>query len=255
MRLVDDLKRRRNLDIYATIGVAILVSVLSALEVVPDDKVTAVVLAVLAIIAFNLLATREIVAEKSGRRSPPLYDDFAPDLIQKRNASTDVYLIGVSLSRTVETSFPALSRNLRAGGKIRILLADPDASEAAIDARCQATRPEIDDIRHEIRASLAHLAKLDKVRGGALEVRTTRSALKFGLNYLDVSKATAEMHIQLYSFRLEGESRPMLILRASDGEWFDCYRHQVEDLWDDSIPVIFPARAASAPAAAPPDSG
>lgn len=236
-RLLGDLRSRRNLDVYVTIATAIVISVLSLFDVVPESKVTTLVLLVLAVVAYDSLATRDIVKSQHLLPAFPMYDDFAPDLIQNRNGSMDVYLIGVSLSRTIETSYSAFSRNLSTGARLRILLTDPEASEAAIDARCQASRPEIAEIRREIRSSLTTLARLNRVSPGGLEVRLTSAALKFGLNYLNTAMPSAVMHVQLYSYRLEGESRPMFILRPSDGVWFECFRTQSEQLWSDAEPV------------------
>jgi divalent metal cation (Fe/Co/Zn/Cd) transporter len=60
-KLIEDIRRRRNLDVYLTVIVALVVSVLSFFDVVPADKVAALVLAVLAILALTVLATREAV--------------------------------------------------------------------------------------------------------------------------------------------------------------------------------------------------
>jgi hypothetical protein len=145
-----------------------------------------------------------------------------------------LYLIGVDLSRTIETSYGAFAQNLHRGAKIRILLTDPMADDAAIDARSQFSKPDIVDLRTEISHSLHKLKSLKTQTGGDLEVRTTRSALKFGVNFVDSTKASAILYVQLYSYRLPGESRPMFRLTAADGEWFECFRDQAETLWEEA---------------------
>ena len=70
-KLIEDIRRRRNLDVYLTIVVALVVSVLSFFDVVPDDKVSALVLAVLAILALTVLATREAVENPRLARGDP----------------------------------------------------------------------------------------------------------------------------------------------------------------------------------------
>ncbi|WP_433802963.1 hypothetical protein [Actinomycetospora sp. CA-084318] len=78
---------------------------------------------------------------------------------------------------------------------------------------------------------------------GKLEVRLTRSAMKFGMNYFNPGTARSEIHIQLYSYRLSGESRPMFSLSPQDGEWFDCYADQAEGLWKNAQAYDFDAAA------------
>jgi hypothetical protein len=175
-RIVQDITRRRNIDIYLTMFTAIGVSVLSLFGVVSAEHVNALVLAVLAILAFTVLATRDAVENpRVVHGEPEFFDDFPQDLRSRREQSFDLYLIGVSLSRTLESSYGAFQTNLNRGARLRVLLTSPEADDAAIDARSLLTKPRIEDTREEIRESLRLLAKLQRVANGKLEVRTTRS--------------------------------------------------------------------------------
>lgn len=236
-RLLNDLKRGENLDSYITIGVAIVVGALAFFDLVPSGKVSGLILAVLAVLAFSVLVTRAGISDMVALQSRPghqFYSDFPPELVQARNSSDNIYLIGVDLGRTIETSFGAFTHSLKHEGRIRILVTDPTADDSAVDARSQFSKPDIADIRDGIRHSLRKLERLKTLTNGNLEVRITKSALKFGLNYIDVNKVTATLYVQLYSFRLKGESRPMLKLTTADGEWFECYQEQAEALWEEA---------------------
>jgi len=238
VRLIDqirgDFQNRRNLDVYVTIVAASVIAGLSFFDVLPPDKIGPTVLAVLAVMAFNLLATRVGVESARAERPERFNSNFPADMITKREDCDDVYLIGVSLSRTIEGSYGAFERNLKRGARLRILLTNPAADATALDARGQITRPALVDIKHEIEQSLRQMAQLKKSTGGNLEVRLTRVALKFGMQFLTPDSRTAEMHVQLYSFRLVGESRPMFTLTHADGEWFDCFAAQATALWEDA---------------------
>ena len=167
---------------------------------------------------------------------PSCSNDFPPDLRTRRESSHSLYLIGVSLSRTLESSYGAFKTNLSRGAHIRVLLTDPDADEAAIDARTLLTRPRTADMREEIRQSLQLLKRLEDVENGVLEIRTTRTAHKFGLNYVDVDSSASVMYVQLYGYRIEGESRPLLAPQRTHGEWFTCYHEQAEAMWREAEP-------------------
>jgi hypothetical protein len=229
-----DLAQRKNLDTYAAITVAIIATVLSAFDLLPPDKTTSVVMGILAVLAFSTLTTRALVENAAGVSSDRFQPNFPPSQVTQRAECSDLLLIGVSLGRTIRTSFGDFETNLSRGAKLRVILTDPDADGAAIDARCQRSRPGVDEIRQEIRASLGLLERLKGITNGDLEVRLTKSALKFGVNYFYPDTSRAEIHVQLYSYRLSGESRPHFILTPRDGEWFECFREQVETLWQDS---------------------
>ncbi|MEV7977056.1 hypothetical protein [Streptomyces sp. NPDC086519] len=242
-RVWHDLRGRRNLDVYATIAVALGTSVLAVIDVAPTGKIMAAVLAVLAVLAFSALTTRTMVEDlaRSGTGGGVRFlSDFPEELKERRNGSTDIYLAGVSLSRTLETSYRELESTLSSGGRIRILLTDPDADDAAVTTQNRPTRPHADEIRDEIRQSLRLLERLRAETGGRLEVRLTSTALKFGMNYLDVDKASALLCVQLYSFDVSGESRPIFALTLADAPWFETFREQVERLWDVSQSVRSP---------------
>jgi hypothetical protein len=230
-----DLRHRKNLDIYASIGIAVAASVTSAFDLLPPDKTTSAVMAVLAVLGFSMLNTRTAVQQSASTGIDRFRDRFDENLEEKRQRSRSLLLAGVSLSRTIETSYEALEHILAAGGTVRILLTDPSADVAALDARCQRSRPGIDEIRHEVEHSLRSLARLHRRASGDLQVRLTGAAHKFGVNFLNPGTRAAELHIQLYSFRLAGESRPMFTLRSTDGVWFDCFEEQVEGMWRDAM--------------------
>ncbi|SEM50402.1 hypothetical protein [Streptacidiphilus jiangxiensis] len=237
-RIWAELKEGKDVDVYVTICLAVTVSVLSFLDVISLARVSSLLLAVLAVLAYNILATRSAVErEARAPRGPELHDDFPEDLKQRRADSDDVYLIGVNLARTIETSYPAFETILRRGGRIRLLLTDVDADEAALTTQGQASRPAPEDIRNDIRQSLGKLRALAASTAdaaGRLDVRTTRVALKFGANYLDAGRPGARLYVQLYSFRIPGESRPMFRLTHADGAWFECFALQAEALWEEA---------------------
>jgi hypothetical protein len=237
-RLLEDVRRRRHVDCCLTVVVALVVSVLSFFDAGPAQKVSALVLAVLAIVTFITLTTGEGVENpRLALGDPELLDDLPPELPTRREASHDVYLVGVSLRRTLEASHDAFEASLRRGAHLRVLLTDPDADEAAIDARTLRTRPQVVAMREEIRQSLRILDELRQVPNGRLEVRLTRSALEFGLNFVDVGGSASTLYVQLYGSQQQGEPRPTFVLQRTHGEWYDVYREQAESLWRDARPA------------------
>ncbi|WP_327353310.1 hypothetical protein [Streptomyces sp. NBC_01304] len=236
-----DFAQRKNLDVYVTIVAGIVVCVLSLVDVVPVDKTPSIVLGLLAILAFNVLATRAAV-ERSAAAHATLdrfTEHFPPDINDVREASADTLLIGVDLARTIEQSYGAFERRLREGARLRILLTDPEAGSAALHARHQRSNPDDETIQAGITASLRTLRRLKQDVGGDLQVRTTHTALTFGLNFTEGKRHSGTLFVQLYGYRLHGESRPHFRLTRRDGPWYECYEHQAETLWADCADFDF----------------
>jgi hypothetical protein len=94
-RVLHDLRGRHNLDVYATIAVALGTSILAAIDVAPTGKIMAAVLAVLAVLAFSALATRTMVEDlaRSGAGGGIRFlSDFPENLKERRSRSADIYL-------------------------------------------------------------------------------------------------------------------------------------------------------------------
>ncbi|WP_433802962.1 hypothetical protein [Actinomycetospora sp. CA-084318] len=144
-----DLKDRKNLDIYTSVGVALVASALSVFDILPPDKTTSAVMAILAVVAFNQLVTRSIAERAAESHGDVFRAQFSPDLVPKRASAESLYLAGVTMGRTIRESYGALEISLRRGAHVRILLTDPDADDAALDARCQISRPTPDEIKVE----------------------------------------------------------------------------------------------------------
>lgn len=223
--------RARDIDIYATVASAFAVAVLSFFDILSPQKVSSLSLVVLAILAINSIATREFFDKQVTGEAITVGQDFPKELRQRREDSGNMLLIGNTLGRTVNSSYASFEKILANGGAIRILVTDPDADAAAMDSRTLASRPEIEESRAEVRRTLRMLQKLQTHT--TLEVRTTKSSLHFGVNYLDIGEPTETIYVQHYSYRLPGESRPHLTLTRKDAHWFECYRQQAEQLWTD----------------------
>lgn len=241
-QLRSDIVERKNLDVYVTVVAAVVVGALSVFDVLPVSKISGITLGILAILAFNSLATRAAVerARNSGGTLDRFTSYFPPELIGARESSRNVYICGLDLTRTIDQSFGAFQANLRFNNmRLRVLVVDPEAEESALDAKHPRSGPDSAAQRAKIEASLRKLYRLRQDAGDRLQVRTTRVALTFGVNYLDVDRSSAVLYVQLYSYRLGGECRPMMKLTHADGEWFDCYHEQVEELWDNAVEFDF----------------
>jgi hypothetical protein len=240
-QFIRDLKAKRNLDTYVAILAAVTVSVLSFTKLLQPGIVAGLTTALLGVVALNTLITRDAIATAVANHSDRFLVDFPPDLLTRRNSCKDVLIIGVTLSRTIDSSYGAFARSLREGGHVRVLLTDPDSSYAALDARGHISRPSADEVQQVIRQSISRLRKLAvEVPVGNLEVRLCKAAIKFGVNYLDPEKPSAYLCVQLYTYRLDGESRPIFVLTSADGRWFKEFTDQCEQLWVDSRPLDLP---------------
>jgi hypothetical protein len=128
------------LDLYI-LGVAALTFTILGFTGVADvrllSSVTLAVLAVLAVLASSRIRSRRLVVNIArAQRSDPLAvlrTGFPDDLEIRRGSASRLLMIGVSMARTVQAeSLTGLHRVLRSGGKVRVLVIDPNEVVAVL---------------------------------------------------------------------------------------------------------------------------
>ncbi len=239
-RIWGEARRGENIDLYATIVVAIVFVVLDLLGVAPEDWLAPITIAVLAMVTLTLLISRYHTEDAVQRLRLPaisLFQDRFPeefelDLLQAES----ILIVGVSLSRTVKTYYDMLQAKLARGHHVRILLLDPGGHAVEMaDLRAHG-RNDPERLRLHLRSALADLADLEQNASGRLEVRTIDFPLSFGLFGVDLDGPDGILFIEHYPFRTPGGSMPKFVLYARDGRWYEHFRQEVQSMWESGEP-------------------
>lgn len=225
------------LDLYLLAAMALVISILGLIEVVDIKILASATLALLAVLAFSQIRSRKNVSEiTKAQRPDPLAifkSEFPEDLESRRASASTLLLIGLSMSRTVRgVSQTGLRTILASGGRIRVLLLDPENHElvrAASRYRVYGTTP--DGLRNRIQGSLAELKELSESTGGDLEIRVTSFIPQMSINVIDVDRKNGLIVVQHYEYMPAAEPAPIFCLRRSDDIWFDRFAAEAERIW------------------------
>lgn len=249
-RIVND----DNLDLYLLGSVALVFTVLGITGISDVRTTSAVVVALLALLAFSQIRSRRLLeqirAEGRGGASALLSREFSPDLIGRRAQANDMLLVGLTMARTVHGMRADMSSILVAGGRIRVLVLDPTDEPliAAADLR-NAVSLGPDKLRARVMTTLDDLVSLRERVGGRLEVRVSSTLPASGFNCLDAGTERGLVTVQHYEYRPTGEAAPILALTPTDGAWYQHFLAEAERLWDAGTdwPLSPAAAAARAP--------
>jgi len=241
-RIWGEARRGENIDLYATIVIAVIFVVLDLLGLAPDSWLNPLTLAVLAMVSMAILMSRYHVEDAVQRLRMPaisLFQDKFPeefelDLLQ----SESVYIIGASLSRTVKTYYETLQTKLKRGHHVRILILDPNGPAAELtEMRTNGhTHKDPERLRLHLRSTLADLEDLEQNSSGRLEVRTINFPMGFGAFGVDLDGPDGILFIEHYPFRTPGGSVPKFVLYARDGRWYEHFRQELLALWENGQP-------------------
>ncbi|GAB1821481.1 hypothetical protein [Herbidospora sp. RD11066] len=230
MKRLAKLVRDDNLDLYLLALVALVFTVLGSVGLAETSVLISVTLAVLALLAFSQIKSRRQVADLVADHRL-LRDDFPADLAARRARARDYLFIGRSMARTSNTMRFELRRILENGGRVRVLIADPD-NDAVITAVALHSAGGADPalLAGRIRGVLA---ELDQIRStGRLEIRLAGFVPSMGLQIIDGVYICA----QRFEHRPAAESGPILALEPRDGAWFHRFAAEAERMWDDGTP-------------------
>lgn len=225
-----------NLDLWLLTGAAAVFTALGVVGVVDQTQLASAILALLALLAVAQLRSRREVAAfaASGRvtRTSVLQDDFPGELARRRANARDVLLIGIALSRTMQTYREAVRHSLAAGARVRVMVVDPELHDLLRLRPAGETRRGRQRIEH----SLAELAAVRSEGSPGLEVRVAPFLPSIGVNALDPAGPDGLVVVQHYEFEAENEPTPILVLTPDDGRWYHHFLAEAERMWSAGSP-------------------
>jgi hypothetical protein len=229
-----------DLDLWLLVCAAGLFTVLGIIDVAGPSALSSAVLALLALLAVAQVRSRREVAEiaRSQQIEPTalLLDQWPADLAERRNAARDVLLIGTTMARTIQTYRSHLGVALAAGGRVRVLVLDPDIHDR-LEQTWPVERHFLPGGRRRIENTLAELADIQaSAPPGSLEVRIAPFWLGAGFNVLDPATPRGFIVFQYYEFGGSGEPAPIIALSADDGRWYQHFLSQAERMWAAGVP-------------------
>jgi hypothetical protein len=258
----------KDLDLYVTVVIAVVVGVLGALDVVGVGVVISATLATLALVAAGSLGSRRQVTRLIAsvdelstllrqREVAPSADAFLTQstsgLDIDLHGSSDIRMVGVTLSRTVRNHVVELEQRLLAGAVIRVALIEP-GSDAVGEAARRSTIPDSPEIfENRLRPTidlLSHLAARPGVLG-RIEVRLLRFVPSFGLIMVDPDEVSGRIHVDIYSHRTAAPEPVLALSPHREPRWYGHFRREFDRIWEHGRVADLTPRAAAAPPGSP----
>ena len=184
-RIWQDVRRGENIGEYVTIIAAISLAILDLLGIVPPDWIAPLTLAVLGLLAAGMLGNRHKIEHGLQQLAEPpseLFQEQSDTRLETDLAqAATVWLVGVTLSRTIKTNYSLFERKLARGDAIRVLLVDPKGAGVEMAAgREYGGRFDANRLRGLIQGSLDDLGRLKQQSPTKLQVRVIDNPLTFG---------------------------------------------------------------------------
>jgi hypothetical protein len=253
-RVTKDLGEGRNVELYATIVLAVLVGALGAFNVISADVVASVTLATLALLAYGNIGNRNTVDQLEDRvtklsvdvrenslgrvRAEDFFVSDRPKPSELESARA-IGIIGTTLSRTVIEYAGVLERRLRSGASICCATIDPKSGANSQLALRSYGVTEEGFYESRIRPTIDLLRILNSVAGtnGSLELRLLPYVPSFGIIAIDPAEADGVIYVEVYRHKSLGENALFKLEHERDQRWYDYFLRQYTALWESARPA------------------
>lgn len=239
-RILNDLKAGENYDLYITAVVAITTSGLAIFNVTQSNELlrnlTLIILSLLAIATIgNRHQVKRLIEEVALSSDSVFLEDFPASFNEDLERTNDLWLVGVTLSRTMKTNYGKIEKKLRNNQSIQVLLVHPEGAgvNVAISPTYSPTL-EIEKKVNDIKTVLRYLKDLQAANPSKIKVKLTRRPLAYGAFMMDHDGLSGAIYIECYTFRIASDSLPKFTLKAGDGRWFEFYRNEIKTTWNEA---------------------
>lgn len=235
-KIVDDLRNGENIENYIIIFLAVVIFILDILGFDNPELIAEITLAVLALIAFGrIVDARKIenIDKKISLVSQSRFlKEFPETLVEDMRSTPELWIVGVSLSRTINTHFTLFKRKLEQGATIKILLAKPESAATEIAAfRDRRSRLQ-DRYDRAIRSTLKDFCKIGDETGGNIELKTINVSFSFGYYAMEPNNPNGKIYLEHYAFKSEEGDIPKMVFTQVDGYIYVAFVDQLNALWD-----------------------
>lgn len=236
------------LPVIVTVIAAVAATLAAIRQTISVDEMLQWILTVLALLATTLMVDRlrvirgiESELEKirgdidAPKGADALFTQRMPDLEDRLKQARTIAINGITLSRTSDTMWPVFRDCVKGGGSVRLLVIDPDHVAVELAARRFHKTQNAEPIRREARHALDNFESLLSQPGatGQLEVKLAQFVPICGIWLIDVDTPRAEIWVEVYTYRATPEPT-FHLLPGRDGDWFDNFRTQFENMWIDA---------------------
>lgn len=238
-KLLDDVRRGENIDLYAAVLLAVTLALLTLLHIDVERFTAPLSLAIMALIAYSLLNIREFMRHVSFGHpvEQVLRQDWADgDIRERLQKCNDLLLIGPILLRATKNFYAIYEERLKRGARMRVLLVNPDHVAADIIGTRPYSDVNVERTRSEIRASLQSWQHLSQGTGGRLELRVIDYPLSYGGFFFDTGEPNGSIYVRYYPYKMRDDTRPRLVLYPRDAYWFAFYCEEAAALWAAAVP-------------------
>ncbi len=250
-QIIADVQNGKYIDVYITIFICVLLTILDVLGKVQPDQLVGAILLTLGVLSYGHLELRKNTMKLNdalqkfrnstgaeiylkNRKSFNYHDMFEP--------SQHIFFLAPTLLILDEwADYLQFEKMNKQNAVIQIILLDPNCS--AVDSAAKCVKESLDTFRSRIIRSLDKVESMkpdeSESQRGSLEFRLMPATPNYTMILLDPEKPNGKIIVEFIGYHTERHNRPHIELtQLHDGKWYDYYLQQYKQIWAAShLPV------------------
>lgn len=237
-KIIDDIRDGQNIENYIIIILAIVILALDIFGISNNEAMSEITLAVLALIAFGRImdARRlENMEEQVSLLGQSRFLQKYPDSLKNdMHATSELWMVGITLDRTVQNNYPDFLRQLNRGATIKVLLIKPGSNASTAAAFRELQPRQASYLDQKIKHTMSEFCRMKaESSNGNLELKTIDVVPSFGCYAMNPEQKDGKIYVEHYGFKSE-EDVPRLVLTSLDGFVYDSFLNQLHNLWENA---------------------
>ena len=244
-----DIREGKNIDVYLTVPLCLVVVLLDVLGIVNLTIVTSAILAALALLAFNLLANRrteqelqqwlrQAVQHNFQYRLSEIFVPFGEKVQERRQRlgqADHVWILSRTCRRVWADNEEELQTVSKRGG-LKLLFLDPADGALGMVAKSAVWDQPGDGQR--LKSEVEHFIQLlklvqERLSLDKLEIRLIDYLPAWTLILIDPDKDDGVIYVELATFRSSSYKRPSFIVDSrTDHTLFEQFRDDFKEMWN-----------------------
>ncbi|ESA38465.1 hypothetical protein N836_31485 [Leptolyngbya sp. Heron Island J] len=237
VRIVKEIRRGENIDLYIAIVTAIALLILGIFGISNPSWIASINISVLILITVSLLGNRyriENIQKKLSESSHGVFQEkFPEDFEESISQAQELWIVGINLGTTSSIYFKNFRRILESRRKIKILILEPNGVANSLGAARYDMQTSSQWHRIKILESITIFCRLKEKNPEFLEIRTIDYIPSFGFFGVDPESSKGTLYIEHYGYRLREGDLPRVVLRPKDSAWYVLFQEQLFTLWND----------------------
>ncbi len=236
-RIWEEVRKGENLDAYLTIIAALVLSALNLLGIAPTETLPAITLTVLALLAISSLVNRhrveDLAANIASMRELFVSEFDSKSLKNDITLADEIWLYGASLDDIVKDYYSLFEKKLKDGKVIKAMVMDPTSPNVFELSEMRAyVNPDAQRAGSKTLAALSDFCSLKKISSDSLHIRTIKYPITHRMIAVNPNSSDGKLYISNYPFGTPGGSLPKFLLTEKDGNWYNLYKREAENLWN-----------------------